>query len=215
LLLSHIYIGFLILFPIKCSMGNTIIVWRNSFPAVIRPHPLLVCHNQIAWLQYALLSYAKAHQGKLPPAGKADDYYFWMEAARKYLPSKNNSKYFFCCDDDLRKDPSSYIMDPRLGGKKLSELGDLSKVVLLREREFRHYGGAYLADAQGRVFIFDPGKLLQGMKYYPQLPPRENIKIIAILSYQELWLWLCGFFGFLTLASLAGWLLSPPQGGRK
>jgi len=182
------------------------IMWRNSLPAVVRVRPLQVCRVQLYRLQSALLSYAKAHQGKLPPAPKADDYYFWMEPVRKYLPSENNSDYFFCRDDDLRKDPSSYIMDPKLGGKKLSELGDLSQVVLLREREFRHFGKAFYADAKDQVGRFAPGALPSGMRFNPQLPPRENIRVIAILSSQRVWFLLWGIFGFLALIALSGWV---------
>ena len=184
------------------------LIWRNSRIAVVRIYPQEICRIRLSQLQSALLSYAKAHQGKLPPTPKADDYYFWMEPVLKYLPSENNSDYFFCCDDDLRKDPSSYIMDPKLGGKKLSELGDLSQVVLLREREFRHFGKAFYADAKDQVGRFAPGALPSGMRFDPQLPPRENTRVIRIFNLGELYNLI--FFGLalLTLASLTGYLLS-------
>jgi len=205
--LSVIFVSvFLIFLPLKTGAGNTIVMWRNSLPAVVRVRPLQVCHNRLSLLQYALLSYAKAHQGKLPPAPKADDYYFWMEPARQYFLPGMSEDYFYCCDDDLRKDPSSYIMDPKLGGKKLSELGDLSQVVLLREREFRHFGKAFYADAKDQVGRFAPGALPSGMRFNPQLPPRENIRVIAILSSQRVWFLLWGIFGFLALIALSGWV---------
>jgi len=144
------------------------------------------CRMKLDDLYVALMMYADDHQGKLPQVSNARDYFYWIKGVKPYMTRESFPKILYCPQDEERKYPSSYISDPRLAGKKLSQLGDLSKVVLLREREFKHgyWKYALFVFADGRVERYDRDKIPSDLKFNPDLPEEEQyLKVFYYRRY--------------------------------
>jgi len=169
------------------------------------------CYRQLAKLQTALEAYASDHRGLLPPARGPRDYYYWLRGLRPYIEEPVYRPWpepLYCPLDHGRQEPSSYISDPRLAGKKLAELEKIPGLVLLRERNFRHVDQA--AAFTGNALRMEKQAFLPpNLKFNPRLPESQlvNIRFYYFIP-QNLPFWLC----LLTAALLAdlwffwGWL---------
>lgn len=81
------------------------------------------CKSHLITLSTAFMDYAKNHNNTLPPADN------WAKSIEPYV--SDHSAYR--CPNDLTTGFTSYGMNESLSGKKLSDLKETSKLVLLYE----------------------------------------------------------------------------------
>jgi len=86
-------------------------------------HVNSLCQANMETLGKAFLSYAKAHDNKLPPATN------WTKSIQPYVSDTS----VYRCPNDLTAGFSSYAMNDSLSGQKLSDLKNASQLVLLYE----------------------------------------------------------------------------------
>ena len=138
------------------------------------------CSKYLSNLESALEMYCEDHGGRLPTADGPDDYYYWIKGiTKKYLAEIN----LYCPADRSRLAPSSYISDPRLAGRKLSDLKKIPHLVILREREYRHPDGKAAFCGSDFCGMYSKDKLPPDLKYDPNLPEREKV------TYQGWWIY--------------------------
>jgi len=138
-------------------------------------HRLYDCEHHLNNLAMALELYCNDHNaGRLPEASGHRDYFYWTKGITKeYLMEIN----LYCPWDEAKKDPSSYISDPRLAGRKISDLKKIPHLVILREREYRHPGykaAFYGSDING---MYCKTELPKDTKYNLHVLEREHRKV--------------------------------------
>jgi len=133
------------------------------------------CRNFLLNLESALEMYCDDHNaGRLPEASGLDDYFYWTKGITKeYLREIN----LYCPWDEAKKDPSSYISDPRLAGRKISDLKKIPHLVILREREYRHPGHRAAFCGSDINGMYSQDQLPKDVKYNLELPERENREV--------------------------------------
>jgi len=158
------------------------------------------CLENLFVLGRALEMYAQDHQGCLPPSRGPWDYYYWMRGlSPEYL---NGLDTFAYGSEEDKNNPSSFVSDPALGGRKLADLKKMGGVVLLKEREFNHNS------LENRSFIahfyilgpgqssYSQGQVPAGLKFDPHLPPVHHYRLLKILPDKFIpyvYYWLAGF----------------------
>lgn len=156
------------------------------------------CRGYLLSLATALETYCDEHNGgRLPCADGPDDYYYWTKGITHEYLSKID---LYCPADRTRLAPSSYISDPRLAGKKLSDLKKIPHLVILREREYRHPGERAAFYCSDFCRMCSKNELPQDLKYYPNLPEREKVVYQWIWTYSYDLEWRIIFLCFLGLA---------------
>jgi hypothetical protein len=82
-----------------------------------------LCQAHLKTLGQAFVAYAKNHHDELPPASN------WAKSIQPYVSDASAYR----CPKDLTNGFTSYAMNDALSGKKLSDLKNTSKLVLLYE----------------------------------------------------------------------------------
>jgi len=176
--------------------------------------PAFNCNSELKNLALALEMYCNDHNnGCLPPASKPEDYFYWTKGITgEYLTHFDT---LYCYGDEVKKDPSSYVSDPRLAGRKLSDLKKIPHLVILREREYRHKGhraAFYGSDING---MYSKAELPGDLKYNPDLSERENRELPDREDYfnyrrhYNIFIHIClFFFWFLTVTLYILWAYS-------
>ena len=148
--------------------------WIANVEAGTYRYYIYNCRIHLLNLASALEMYCDDHGGCLPSASGPDDYFYWTKGiTNEYLREIN----LYCPWDNAEKDPSSYVSDPRLAGRKLSDLKKIPHLVILREREYRHQGhraAFYGSDFYG---MYSKEELPKDIKYNPDLPERETKEV--------------------------------------
>jgi len=156
-------------------------------------HPLYDCEYNIKNLGMGLEEYCCAHNGgRLPSASGRQDYFYWTKGITHEFFQDLNILY--CPWDEAKKDPSSYISDPRLAGRKISDLKKIPHLVILREREYRHQGHRAAFYGSDLKKPYRKSELPADIKYNLDLPEREDREVpdIKKISRQRELLWIFG-----------------------
>lgn len=136
------------------------------------------CKSNLSQISVALWAYCKDNDWRLPNSEHKGDPYFWVKPVTPYL--LQNKEALYCPLDKTRNHPSSYIMDPKLAGKKLDEL--LDGTVLLKEVGYPHKNEVDLK--KGMAFSKAAFALIYNskstQKILPSVPFYFEIKIIGV-----------------------------------
>ena len=85
------------------------------------------CIGHLNQLAVAFKSYARDHNGKLPDAS------IWVDDLSRYIESDSDKHGVFRCPGDRGAGRSSYAMNRNLSGKRLQDISDPARTVLLYE----------------------------------------------------------------------------------
>lgn len=114
------------------------------------------CVHNLGLLYVGLEIYADHNYGRLPepPPNKRDDPYFGVQAIsyylHNYLPEALRPS-LYCPSDASRRAPSSYQMNTKLYGKKLSFLKKYPRVFVLIENKPRHQVYRFAVEGDGNI----------------------------------------------------------------